>query len=381
MKFFRIISLILFLCFLQGGCAVFSLLDAPPKTWQEVHFAKTSDNWNLALYRFYPKGAVKYRNPVILCHGLGYNADFWNIDERRSLAKYLADRGFDVWTVSLRGAGKSTKGSWRAFRDLLTLRLNDLANVSFSARKLNWTIDDHIQNDVPAIVKTVKAVTGASQADWIGHSLGGMIILAHLEMTEHPEEIANVAVIGTGSVIWKPHNVSLDFIEKRKIVFDLSLLVNQRNISKFLVPFQGKIRDPLAGLFFSRKNMSPATISRLYNHVVEDVSPGVFNQFVLMLKKEYFFSHDGQINYSEGLNKIRNPILFVAGRDDNLASPESVRYGYRNVSSSDKTYLEFSTLHGTRLDYGHDDLIIGKRADIEVYPRIYNWLASRAKSK
>jgi len=51
--------------------------------------------------------------PVILCHGLTYNALFWDLIPECSFAEYLSSQGFDVWAVSLRGSGLSQKWSGR----------------------------------------------------------------------------------------------------------------------------------------------------------------------------------------------------------------------------------------------------------------------------
>src|SRR4051812_18720866 len=47
----------------------------------DVYSVKTADGWTLVAHRFRPgvptpAGAV----PVILCHGLSYNAQFWDLD-------------------------------------------------------------------------------------------------------------------------------------------------------------------------------------------------------------------------------------------------------------------------------------------------------------
>ncbi len=367
------------LSFLLSGCIAFGIFGNTPKTYQETQYVETQDGWKLALHRYYQKGNVKYKTPVILCHGVGYNADFWDIEKKRSFAQYLAGQGYDVWSVSLRGVGNSTKSGWNLWRDIFSFRPSDINNVSMEPKTLNWNIDDHINKDLPAIIKKVKEVTGAKKVDWVGHSMGSMIVLAYLEKPENAEQIGNVVVIAPSCVHLKPQNAALDFIEKRKFILEVGLLINQRTLYKALVPFQGGVKDPLADLFYSSENMDSKTITILYNDVVENISPGVMDQLILMLKEENFMSADGQINYSENLVNITNPILFIAGRDDNLATPETVRYGYRKVSSPDKKYLEFSKIEGTKQDYGHNDLIIGKRAPEEVYPKIYGWLSQRSK--
>ena len=45
----------------------------------------------------------------ILCHGLSYNLLFWDLGEEVSLPRYLADAGYDVWSLSLRDATPSSQ--------------------------------------------------------------------------------------------------------------------------------------------------------------------------------------------------------------------------------------------------------------------------------
>jgi len=365
-----------FLLFIFSGCLSMRGSGSVPIT-QETHFVDTEDDWTLELKRFFIPGGIEYSNPIILCHGLGYNGRFWDIEEDKSFAAYLADKGFDVWVVSLRGAGKSTKAGWLAFRDIIGFRTDDFSNLSFSADKLDWNIDDHINEDVPSVIKKVKEITGKKKVDWVGQSMGSLIALAYLGSAELPEEIGNIVAISPACVMFKPQNESLEFIKENRYFVDATLIINQKTLYKFLVPFRGLIKDPFANLFINSENMDSSTFVHIYNEVVESVSPGVVNQFIQQMDDEYFYSSDKKINYTENLVNVTNPILFVAGRDDNLVSPESVRYGYRAVGSKDKTYIELSKINGAEVDYGHDDIIIGKNVSKEVYPKIYYWLKSR----
>jgi pimeloyl-ACP methyl ester carboxylesterase len=72
------------------------------------HWMKTSDNWSLHLWHYPPINHDPKRLPVILCHGLSHNNTYWDLAENVSLAQYLQQRGYDVWSVSLRGSGQST---------------------------------------------------------------------------------------------------------------------------------------------------------------------------------------------------------------------------------------------------------------------------------
>ena len=43
-------------------------------------------------------------------------------------------------------------------------------------RVARWTVDDLMKYDVPAILDYVECDSGRRRVNWIGHSLGGMLI-------------------------------------------------------------------------------------------------------------------------------------------------------------------------------------------------------------
>ncbi|MFQ5892865.1 MAG: alpha/beta hydrolase, partial [Nitrospinota bacterium] len=151
---------------------------AKPTRHIEDHAVTTDDGWTLALKRYRRSQASGSLGPVVLCHGFSYNGAFWDLDEAHSLAGYLADRDFDVWVVSLRGAGASTKPGFSALKSIITTRLADLpatiTRTTIDPAKFNWTVDDYIDHDVPTILAYVTRATGRPKVWWVGHSMGGM---------------------------------------------------------------------------------------------------------------------------------------------------------------------------------------------------------------
>src|SRR5688572_23202697 len=93
--------------------------------------------------------------PVVLVHGFGQNRYAWHMPER-SMVNYLADLGFDVFNVDLRGHGRS---------------------ASMGADRSRG-VDDYIRGDIPAVIDRVLALTGAKRTFMIGHSLGGLCAAA-----------------------------------------------------------------------------------------------------------------------------------------------------------------------------------------------------------
>ena len=131
--------------------------------------------------------------PVILCHGLGLNATFWTITDDH-LPLQLNARGYDVYVFDIRGSGENARPGRH---DRINRRLRQ---TPFRERgERSWNVDDLMRYDVPAILDYVQRETGHDRVNWVGHSMGGMLMFAFLELDSHPERIANF--VGMGSTI------------------------------------------------------------------------------------------------------------------------------------------------------------------------------------
>ena len=86
--------------------------------------------------------------PLVLVHGFGQNRYAWHMPER-SMVNYLADLGFDVFNVDLRGHGRS---------------------AGMGADRSRG-VDDYIRGDLPAVIDHVLTLTGYKRTFVMGHSL------------------------------------------------------------------------------------------------------------------------------------------------------------------------------------------------------------------
>jgi len=171
----------------------------------EEHTVATEDKWRISInrYRLTDRPDGCFKPAVILCHGFNFNNLFWDLDESVSLARYLAEKGYDVWAPSLRGSGKSSKSVISSLKEALKFNLVALKEGITNFNKFNWTIDDHIQKDVPAIVDYVKKESGFDKVYWIGHSMGGIVMYGYLE-TVRQDDIAGFIPIGSMTWIDRP---------------------------------------------------------------------------------------------------------------------------------------------------------------------------------
>ena len=146
--------------------------------------------------------------PVILCHGLGLNATFWTITDDH-LPSQLTSRGYDVYVFDIRGSGENAHLG-RCDRINKLIRETPLRERG----ERQWNVDDLVHYDVPAILDYIKRETGQDRVNWVGHSLGGMLIVPYLELDPQSDRIANF--VGMGSTIIQAETPQWDMLRANR---------------------------------------------------------------------------------------------------------------------------------------------------------------------
>lgn len=352
---------------------------APPLPAPEDHWIKTGDGWSLHLTHYPPAQIDPERAPVILCHGLSHNSNFWDLTERTSFAKYLQGAGYDVWSVDLRGAGQSTKPQITQIKQLFRLSVSAfnpkaIVNRQPGLLKFNWTVDDHINHDIPTILDFVTAYTKSKQVYWVGHSMGAMIMFAYLG-THDPAPIKGFVAVAPPMYLVRPGNDVFELMARQDNFVKVGNLTGGTNLRAIIGTLTGPmVKISIDDLFFNRDNMDPQMLHLFYYANQEDISPGQLDQLLQFVKTGNFLSYDGKINYTDLLGKLRPPVLQVVGQLDNMVDPGFAAEVNRRIGSSDKQVRIFGRINGCRADYGHDDIILGKSAREDVFPYIRNWL-------
>jgi len=362
---------------------IFAEGEEPLKVMTKVYSVKTDDGWTLSVNRYSLKDAsLKKKGAVILCHGFNINNKFWDLDKTCSLSRYLASNGYDVWAPSLRGSGLSSKPVLADVRGILKLDIVNVPQVlmkaPFDLTKFDWTVDDHIYKDVPAIIDLVKKESGFDKVYWIGHSMGGIIMFGYLEVgTRGRDNIAGFVSIGSMMVITQPLSTGLKMIANQKPLLTASLLINTTAASQFRNFTLGTVKNPIEELLMDEENMEKGVINKFFNMAIDDTSPGVVAQFSDSIKTGKMVSSDTSYSYTANLPLITTPILILGGNKDGFVSEEGLGKTYIMVGSEDKKLVIFSKSNGYSTNYGHCDLVLGKNSEQEVYPVILNWLNER----
>ena len=351
-----------------------------PRRDGELYPVRTADGWTLVAHRYRPSGGARPGAlPVILCHGLSYNASFWALEPSSSLAVYLSGLGYDVWAVDLRGCGLSQKWVYQ-LEDAPTVLMggllrratrNKVAPTGFATldpRYASWNLDHHVAYDLPALVKLVRHQTGSEQVTWVGHSMGGIVALCHLSRYPNPG-IGRLVTVGSQVTI--PDGQVLVQFLLEMIKTRQGQLAGAPGGAELLMQSRASVHN----MFFNEHNVSPAVYEVLASSAKDVPSLGLLQQYMVLGTKGELFDSRKEFNYAEGLGNVRIPILIAGGESDQLAPPLVQQFLYQNVGSVDKLLMIFGRSQGFAIDSGHNDALVGLGSRPQVYPAIERWLA------
>lgn len=147
--------------------------------------ARTADGVTLRLDRVRASG---HRRGVLVClHAMMTDGRYFGARRADSFARAVAGAGFDILVADFRGHGHSTPP--RAGPD-------------------DWSFDDLVEFDLPAIIAAAAHASGCAPADLtiLGHSLGGLVATAALGTGRIPPPRA---LLLASTAVWLPGRTGL----------------------------------------------------------------------------------------------------------------------------------------------------------------------------
>jgi len=252
--------------------------------------------------------------PLVIAHGTISNSE-----AVRGLGRYLTQLGFDCWLFEWGGHGQSTAFS----------KQQDFEYPAF--------------NDLPAAIAKIIQVTGQQRVYYDSHSGGGHLALMYLARNpERQKKIAGLVTVGAQAT---DAALGLKYKARALVLWWVTNLFGRTPRVLVLVGTEGEPTRLLAQ--WSKWNL-----------------------------RQKWMGEDG-FDYMNGLAKINIPALSLAGSNDNIAPVSGCRKVYEALGSADKTWLVCSISNNFSKDFTHGQLIYGKAAKYEIYPRIGEWLMKR----
>lgn len=365
---------------------------AVPVTYASEQHVVTEDGQHICLRRLNGEGPSNGRPPVLMVHGICSNHRNVDPHPQRSMARYLAARGRDVWLLTLRtsakeavslrhvalSAGSGSTGT-RVRLPLHKIGPRHVVRLPGSAwrgvfghtrHRLKWMA----QKDLPLAIETVLAQTRAAQIDYVGFSMGGMLLYAALSAGLESRVLRRVAIVGAPAAV-RP----------------LGPLAIARFLPRFLTPtlrvrVLARLFAPSVGLFprffhrvvYNPGNASLARAQQSMVDLVEDLPGQLGADFV----RWAYYGHvriDGR-PILEALRDVDAPARFFAGKADQIAPPDTVRAGFEAWGAGrervDKDFTLLAAEQGAGADYGHGDMMFGDHADADVFRPVHEFLAA-----
>ena len=243
-------------------------------------------------------------------------------------------------------------------------------------KMFDWSVDQHIQYDVPAALRFVREQTKSGKVHWIGHSMGGMIMFAYLGRNPEKttQELRSFVAIAVPMVMLHPLNDPLSTLLRQEKALKIGSWIVGSSAPATLGAIFGDLDLPKDRLFYNSDNVDDSVLRALFQKAEEEISPRQWKQLFDMMRSERFRSLDKKIDYTEALSSVKVPTYMLVGTVDNLSAPGDVRHVYRQLTVPDKQFRLFGHINSHRNNYGHNDIIIGRHSAEEVYPTILRWL-------
>jgi pimeloyl-ACP methyl ester carboxylesterase len=312
----------------------------------ELH-ARTGDGVRLSIQRLAPEGPR--RGAVVLQHGLGSNGLAFLVPGF-SLAEHLAGLGYDCFVPDLRGSGRSERP------------------------RGSYSLDDYVEYDVPTVLEAALGASGQSQVHWIGHSMGGILMWMYGIENPHAPVSSMVSVASAldyrpGKSVYRQLARLLPFFGfLRSLPFDRLAQLNA------LVAGMGPLFMP-EGMNFFRPNIERAVCRQVMTRGFTPIPLKLFTSLATTFSSAGFSRKRGAIAYLALASAFTRPTLLIGGSRDPQVSPEAIAATAELLSGVGKKRVAmFGRAHGHGEDYGHFDLLIGKRAASEVWPHIVGFL-------
>lgn len=261
--------------------------------------ARTADGIALAIDRVHAQG--RSRGAVVFLHAMMTDGRYFGARAPDGLAAYVAAQGLDAFVAHFRGHGASA-----------------------APELADWSFDDLVELDLPAIVGRVAEATGRAPSDVaiVGHSLGGLVA---------------TAAIGTGRIA-PPRALAL-----------LATCV-----------WLGGRRAPLR----RRAIMATyrATASLLGRAPVRALRIGTVDEPRTYVRQVTGWSTTGRWtnraghDYAEALAHVTAPTLAFCGRGDWMCTPADAA-GFAGLIPGAAPVIQVGKAHGDPIDPDHFTLI------------------------
>ena len=332
----------------------------------------TDDGYILSVWHIKP--IVSNGKVAFLQHGLSDTAWCFFQLGIKSLPFALLKEGFDVWLGNIRG---------NIFSHGHVTKNPDDSKSGYD----DYSIDDFVQYDLPAMIKLVKSRTGGKKMSYVGHSQGTTIFL--MLVMDNPtlaeESFDHFAALGTVPNLAHTDFTPIELLDKiygilRAVgIFNAFSLTNtQRNLIATFCKTTPSVCGKAFDLGADIRPSGRMSYKNIYNYLY--YFPGGvsknnllhWSQIHTMKKLVYYnpnFEKDktAEAYNIQNLKKWKIKALIARTDDDTFSSYQDVTDFYNMIQN--KNYVKILEL----VNYGHLDCLAADSAVNDIFTPIINF--------
>ncbi|MGB0920097.1 MAG: alpha/beta fold hydrolase [Alphaproteobacteria bacterium] len=305
----------------------------------------------------------KHKVPLVLVPPLGVTTNTFDLMPERSLARYMAARGFETYLVDWGKPGKD---------------------------HADYGLYDYAGRMMGEAMETIRAHSGSQDLSMMGWCMGGLLILLHQGMAQDPH-IKNIITIASPIDLNSGSAVAgfTEYMDAPAKIVDAIGRLRGRELEaeKFVSPgwmttLSFKMTDPIGAIttywdlisqITDREFVVSHTTKADYLDNMLAYPGGVVKDLMTKVAPDNAFAQ-GEIELGDGniasLKDIETPMLIFAGKTDKIVEPQVAKALVDVVASEDKQY---------RLaPGGHMGVILGRGAFNEVWGPSADWLIERS---
>ena len=348
---------------------------------KEIVPFNTEDGLALSFSRFKRSDS---KDIVLMLHGLTTSTDMYIMPEHYNLTEYLLDKGIgDVWSLDWRGSGRFT----------------------YNLQPHRYSLDHIAKYDVPAAIAKIREIKGDDvNIHVVCHCVGSIGFMTSLASGQ----ISGIKSVISNSVSLHPRVPWQSNLKLKFAPFIVEYLLGYPYLSPMMAFFPGpgfgrwlwwmersirhECKEPACHMVsfmwgwgfpaaYEHRNIHPVTHRRLKDlfggtsmnmqrHIRKMVKAGE----AVSYKKEGAF-YDLPESYLESVKSVDLPPTLLISGDKNHIFPASNKLSYERLKAmgKDVQYREFK-------DYGHQDTLMGRYCDREVFPHLWDFLSKHIEA-
>ena len=319
-----------------------------PDILLDEHRVVTADGWELRLERtLCPERFDPRRRPLLIVPGYGMNSFIFGYHPRgTSMERCLAEGGFEVWSLDMRGQGSSRR---------------------IEPTEAPITLEGYAMADLPAAIAGVlgHSKTASDKLVLVGASLGGSIAYAYLALAA-AAPVAGVVALGAPLRWVQVHPVLRALFASSWVAGALRLSGTRTWVRRLLPVLQ---RAPW--LLSMYANTATIDVEHLpdMTATVEDPQPEVNRQLSLWIRGRDLWL--GGKNVTLAMRDVKVPLLVVLSNRDGIVPAPSALSAVDFWGGDAVEVLRVGDEHDW---YAHANLFVGNEAPTQVFAPLIEWL-------